>query len=125
MGSALSSPVTAQHLQRRCSSHIQAGLAELQGWREEHEDSHILDCSWGGNDSQKGLFAVFDGHGGSSAADFSAAYFPLKMAAKKHVSDEDIVSCFLSCDEAYKSTPDCVAGAAACLVLVCVLQFRL
>ena len=116
MGSILSTPVTAQHLQRCQSSHLQSGFAELQGWRDDHEDSHIMDCSWGGDSTNRGLFAVFDGHGGSSAAEFAAVYLPLKMNPKRSLTDADIIKYFVECDEAYRQSPDNKAGAAASLL---------
>jgi serine/threonine protein phosphatase PrpC len=117
MGSILSTPVTAQHLQRKASSHLQAGFAELQGWRDDHEDAHVMETSWGGDASGRGLFVVFDGHGGTSAADFGALYLPLKMSTKKVLSDEEVTQYFLECDEAYRMSPDNQAGAAVCMVL--------
>ena len=116
MGSILSTPVTAQHIQRCQSGHLQAGFSELQGWRDDHEDSHIMDCSWGGDATQRGLFAVFDGHGGSSAAEFAAVYFPQRMATKKALTDDEIVKYFVECDEAYRQSADNKAGAAATLM---------
>ena len=117
MGSILSTPVTAQHLQRKHSSHIQAGFAELQGWRDDHEDAHVIETAWGGDSTERGLFVVFDGHGGTSAADFGSVYLPLKMSTKKALSDQEIVQYFIDCDEAYRQSPDNKAGAAVCMVL--------
>lgn len=117
MGSILSTPITAQHLQRKQSSHLQAGFAEIQGWRDDHEDAHIMEASWGGDGSNRGLFVVFDGHGGTSAADFGSVYMPLKMSSTHWLSDGEIVEYFIECDEAYRSSPDNKAGAAVCMVL--------
>ena len=117
MGSILSTPVTAQHLQRKASTHIQAGFAELQGWRDDHEDAHVIDPAWGGDSTNRGLFVVFDGHGGTSAADFGSVYLPLKMSAKKSLSDQEVIQYFIDCDEAYKQSPENKAGAAVCMVI--------
>ena len=117
MGSILSTPVTAQHLQRKKSSHLQAGFAELQGWRDDHEDAHILETAWGGDKTNRGLFVVFDGHGGTSAADFGSVYLPLKMDTSKSLTNEQVIQYFIDCDEAYRSSPDNKAGAAVCMVL--------
>ena len=116
MGSILSIPVTAQHLQRKHSSHLQAGFAEMQGWRDDHEDAHVIETAWGGDNTERGLFVVFDGHGGTSAADFGSVYLPLKMSTKNALSDEEIVQYFIDCDEAYRASPDNKAGAAVCMV---------
>ena len=116
MGSILSVPVTAQHLQRRYSSHLLAGFAELQGWRDDHEDAHVIECAWGGEDSQRGLFVIFDGHGGTSAAEFGSVYLPLKLPKDHALTDDEIVKYFIECDEAYRVSPDNKAGAAVCMV---------
>ena len=116
MGSILSTPVTAQHLQREQSTHLQAGLAEVQGWRDDHEDAHVMETAWGGDNTQRGLFVIFDGHGGTSSADFGSVYLPLKMSTKKALTDEEIVQYFIECDEAYRASPDNKAGAAVCMV---------
>jgi serine/threonine protein phosphatase PrpC len=117
MGSILSTPVTAQHLQRKHSSHLQVGFAELQGWRDDHEDAHVIETAWGGDSTGRGLFVVFDGHGGTSAADFGSVYLPLKMSTKKVLTDQEIIQYFIDCDEAYRQSPDNKAGAAVCMVL--------
>lgn len=49
------------------------GLAAAQGGRRTMEDRHVV-CADPGEDL--GLFAVFDGHLGSSAAQFCAEYLP-------------------------------------------------
>ena len=116
MGSILSVPVTAQHLQRRYSSHLLAGFAELQGWRDDHEDAHIMECAWGGDEAQRGLFVIFDGHGGTSAAEFGSVYMPLKLPIDHALSDDEIIKYFIECDEAYRVSPDNKAGAAVCMV---------
>jgi len=46
----------------------------MQGWRRTHEDAHILcHLESGGSQGSSGVFAVLDGHGGSSAASGGAA----------------------------------------------------
>jgi serine/threonine protein phosphatase PrpC len=109
--------VTAQHLQRKNSLHLQVGFAELQGWRDDHEDAHVIETAWGGDATERGLFVVFDGHGGTSAADFGSVYLPLKMSTKKALTDQEVVQYFIDCDEAYRQSPDNKAGAAVCMVL--------
>jgi serine/threonine protein phosphatase PrpC len=56
---------------------LQWGVAELQGWRKTMEDA-FLARGFGGQGSwaNAGLFAVFDGHGGSEAAKFCAQHLP-------------------------------------------------
>lgn len=76
-----------------------------------------MECAWGGDETQRGLFVVLDGHGGTSAADFSSVYLPLKMSTKKALTDEQVIQYFIECDEAYRLSPDSRAGAAITMVL--------
>lgn len=52
-------------------SALSACFASIQGWRQTQEDDHTVSCRVPGR-SDLSLFAVFDGHGGSSASKFAA-----------------------------------------------------
>lgn len=74
MGAILSEPVTAMVVERCSSSSWSAAAVTMQGWRRTHEDAHILcHLESGGSQGSSGVFAVLDGHGGSSAACGGAA----------------------------------------------------
>eukprot|EP00439_Symbiodinium_sp_Y106_P032695 s1997_g3.t3 len=71
MGAILSEPVTAMVVERCSSPQWAAAAVTMQGWRRTHEDAHILcNLESGGSlgSASPGVFAVLDGHGGSSAA---------------------------------------------------------
>ncbi|CAJ1437858.1 unnamed protein product [Effrenium voratum] len=74
MGAILSEPVTAMVVERSSSSCWSAAAVTMQGWRRTHEDAHILCNLESGGSQGSGVFAVLDGHGGSSAA-FGGARF--------------------------------------------------
>eukprot|EP00913_Durusdinium_trenchii_P006497 g6107.t1 len=78
MGAILSEPVTAMVIEHCSSSSWSAAAVTMQGWRRTHEDAHLL-CPDEG--SHGGVFAVLDGHGGSSAASGGARL--LEEALKK------------------------------------------
>lgn len=67
MGVVLSTPVELTRVQRRGSTAFKAAVAEMQGWRTEHEDAHDMICS-----DKWGTFWVLDGHGGKEASLFCA-----------------------------------------------------
>jgi serine/threonine protein phosphatase PrpC len=46
----------------------------MQGWRLNMEDAHITDLKFD-NDSEKAMFAVFDGHGGREVAAYCGNYY--------------------------------------------------
>ena len=74
MGAILSEPGTAMVVERCSSSSWSAAAVTMQGWRRTHEDAHILcHLESGGSQGSSGVFAVLDGHGGSSAASGGAA----------------------------------------------------
>ena len=52
------------------------GVSAMQGWRMNMEDAHIAIPNF---DEDKGLFAVFDGHGGPEVAKYCAKYLPIKL----------------------------------------------
>jgi len=69
MGQTLSEPITEKH-SRTGGNHLQKyGVSEMQGWRASMEDANtaILGLD---NDKEISFFAVYDGHGGKSAAQF-------------------------------------------------------
>jgi len=60
------------------------GVGEMQGWRPSMEDAYVAKGSLSegrGDWADTGLFAVFDGHGGSAAAKFCAKRFPEAILA--------------------------------------------
>jgi len=63
MGCVLSSPVEAIRIQRHGCEAFRVAVAEMQGWRNNHEDSHHMTC-----EGNRGGFWVLDGHGGDKAA---------------------------------------------------------
>eukprot|EP00927_Polykrikos_kofoidii_P049798 TRINITY_DN43807_c0_g1_i1.p1 TRINITY_DN43807_c0_g1~~TRINITY_DN43807_c0_g1_i1.p1 ORF type:complete len:449 (+),score=78.00 TRINITY_DN43807_c0_g1_i1:64-1410(+) len=67
MGSMLSTPVELIRVQRSGSTFFRSAVAEMQGFRRDHEDAHEMRC-----DGPLGSFWVLDGHGGSFAANYGA-----------------------------------------------------
>lgn len=110
----MSSPLTATHLQRRSSSQMVVGVASMQGWRGDHEDSHILLPEW---DSGWSLFGVCDGHAGDRAASFVAKRLPFLL--QKHTdakrATDGITDAFLACDEEYRMEKNNSDGTTVCI----------
>jgi len=85
MGNFLGSPVTDKETHVGESSEYKYGLSSMQGWRVHMEDAHIAETEmyyWDDKDATKkvvmpkhGIFAVFDGHGGTFAAKYSGRNF--------------------------------------------------
>jgi len=69
MGATLSAPVELTRVQRHGSKAFRCGVAEMQGWRNTHEDAHEVACG-----DTAGAFWVLDGHGGDAAAKHGAVH---------------------------------------------------
>jgi len=85
MGNLLGSPVTEKETHTGSTDGIEFGMSSMQGWRIHMEDSHIseteiyaeqIDTKQDGKNQKiqipgHSIFAVFDGHGGNFAAEYS------------------------------------------------------
>ncbi|XP_047123761.1 uncharacterized protein LOC100208679 isoform X2 [Hydra vulgaris] len=71
MGTYLSSPKTEKISQDMSYPHIDYGVSGMQGWRISMEDAHCCIANLG-EDEEKYLFGVFDGHGGKEVAEYCA-----------------------------------------------------
>lgn len=69
MGNGLDKPITEKFVENARGNGVSAATASMQGWRNEMEDSHIIHIGLTTHTSSS-LFAVFDGHGGTTASDY-------------------------------------------------------
>merc|ERR1719230_226317 len=67
MGAMLPKPVESALIERHVSKFFRAGIAEMNGWRNNMEDAHLIHVS-----AEWGFFGVFDGHGGDQCSAFVA-----------------------------------------------------
>jgi len=67
MGQILPKPVESTVVERHGAKSFQTAVAELNGWRSNMEDAHLIIThdTWG-------FFGVFDGHGGDQCSKFVA-----------------------------------------------------
>jgi len=72
MGAFLDKPITEKETGATTGNGLTATSTHMQGWRVSMEDAHIQTHSLGSH-SDINLFGVFDGHGGSFAAQYAAA----------------------------------------------------
>jgi serine/threonine protein phosphatase PrpC len=75
MGAIASAPVELVHIQRTNGGLCRAAVAQMQGWRNSHEDAHFMQQekdSWS-------HFGVLDGHGGTKAARLASAELPKRL----------------------------------------------
>ncbi|KAI8322613.1 PP2C-domain-containing protein [Martensiomyces pterosporus] len=70
MGQTLSEPVLDKHTSEGGDERYIYGASAMQGWRISMEDAHTTLLKLG-PDGESAFFAVYDGHGGQSAAIFA------------------------------------------------------
>lgn len=127
--SPLRVPVDLVRVQRFGSSAFSCGTAEVQGWRQTHEDAHAARFSTVGESS--GSFYVLDGHGGDKVARAAAPSLAQKSQALFAAgagldggvpADEAILDVFAAVDRLLRADPwkpgnrcgATVVGALAC-----------
>jgi serine/threonine protein phosphatase PrpC len=75
MGAIASAPVEIVHIQRTNGGLCRAAAAQMQGWRNSHEDAHFMQQekdNWS-------HFGVLDGHGGTKAARLASNELPKRL----------------------------------------------
>eukprot|EP01025_Chloroclados_australasicus_P022770 TRINITY_DN23343_c0_g1_i10.p1 TRINITY_DN23343_c0_g1~~TRINITY_DN23343_c0_g1_i10.p1 ORF type:complete len:435 (+),score=73.65 TRINITY_DN23343_c0_g1_i10:275-1579(+) len=102
MGTYLSTPKTEKEVEEESNEYFDYGVAAMQGWRVNMEDSHmgILNATDAPGD---GLFGVFDGHGGKEVALFCAKYMHdvllSQSALKSGNVERALIDAFLGMDQ--------------------------
>jgi len=96
MGAMLSSPVEIIQVQRSGNQFYRAAAADMQGWRNSHEDSHDIR-----NDAARGSFWVLDGHGGSGCARYCSTKLGEDFVKGSFPEDERIEQIFSTVDTAF------------------------
>ncbi|KAJ1733570.1 Protein phosphatase 2C 2 [Coemansia biformis] len=123
MGQTLSEPVVEKHTTSGGDERFLYGASAMQGWRISMEDAHttLLKLGPGG---ESAFFAVYDGHGGQTAAKFAGVklheYIVRADEYAKGNFEEAIKSGFLTADKDLRETPEMASNTAGC-TSVCVL----
>uniref|UniRef100_A0A915CE89 protein-serine/threonine phosphatase n=1 Tax=Parascaris univalens TaxID=6257 RepID=A0A915CE89_PARUN len=104
MGAYLNKPVTDKETEAGENRRVRFAATTMQGWRVNQEDAHNcilefdVDCS---------LFAVYDGHGGSEVARYTALHLPDFLKQKTSWKEGDyqkaLDEAFLEFDELLRS----------------------
>jgi len=77
MGASLPKPVCVTVLENHGSQDFRVGLAEMNGWRNNMEDAHVVHTGEGW-----GYFGVLDGHGGAECSAWCADRLHQKLTAE-------------------------------------------
>ncbi|VDK50763.1 unnamed protein product [Anisakis simplex] len=79
MGAYLNKPITDKETEVGENGRVRFAATTMQGWRVNQEDAHNCILEFDENCS---LFAVYDGHGGSEVARYTALHLPDFLKAK-------------------------------------------
>lgn len=105
MGQTLSEPVKDKHTSAGEDDTLIYGVSEMQGWRISMEDAHatVLNLDEKTGDEKASFFAVYDGHGGSSVAQYTGETLHGRLAATEEYKSgkyqEALKRAFLATDE--------------------------
>lgn len=113
MGQTPPKPVTSMPVIRRGGQDFRVGLAEMNGWRPQMEDSHVIHMgdSWG-------FFGVLDGHGGSACSSWIARRIEEDLDNKGLPADDAAVrEMAISLDNEFLGTNQS-SGSTATFVIV-------
>lgn len=130
MGQILSNPVIDKEQESGGDALTAFGLCAMQGWRMSMEDSHIVDLNIAKDASEHlAYYCVFDGHGGSSVAQFCGSQFSKILqkqeSFKKHAYKQALLECFIAADEELLKDPVLAndhSGCTATTLLISKLQ---
>mmetsp|Transcript_44929 Transcript_44929/g.103855 ORF Transcript_44929/g.103855 Transcript_44929/m.103855 type:complete len:523 (-) Transcript_44929:217-1785(-) len=113
MGASLPKPVEATVIERHKSKFFQVGVAEMNGWRTNMEDAHLVFSrdDWG-------VFGVFDGHGGAACSKFVAEKFAEDLESNGCPKDDAAVKrLFLTIDKEFLDSEQ-PSGSTATMCIV-------
>lgn len=104
MGQILSNPVIDKEQESGGDVLTAFGMCAMQGWRMSMEDAHIVELNISeDNKEHLAYYCVFDGHGGSSVAQFCGSEFA-KILKKQESFEEKqyqkaLIESFIATDE--------------------------
>lgn len=113
MGVGLSRPVESVLVERHETKGFRVGVAEMNGWRNSMEDTHLvlLRPGWG-------VFGVFDGHGGQACSAFVARRLREELEANgSPADDKEIRNLMFRVDDEFLKTGQ-ASGSTATMVAV-------
>ncbi|SCV01277.1 LANO_0F10990g1_1 [Lachancea nothofagi CBS 11611] len=112
MGQILSNPIIDKEVHSGNDLLTAFGLCAMQGWRMSMEDSHVCATNLGPKDGSNGhvaYYAVFDGHGGSSVAQFcgdkAAKVVQEQESFQKGLYAQALIDAFIATDKEILKDP--------------------
>ncbi|ETS62259.1 hypothetical protein PaG_03331 [Moesziomyces aphidis] len=128
MGQTLSEPVTEKTTGSGGNDSVLYAYSEMQGWRISMEDSHatILDITNAAHKNVGNFFGVYDGHGGSSIAQYCGRRLHNVLIEEDQFKDgqytQALQKAFINVDEDLKSDPNYANDPSGCTAVTAFIQ---
>ncbi|KAI9505838.1 phosphatase 2C-like domain-containing protein [Coemansia spiralis] len=120
MGQTLSEPVVDKHSSAGGDERYIYGASAMQGWRISMEDAHTTVLKIG-PDGESAFFAVYDGHGGQTAAKFAGAMLHEYIIKDENYSKGDYAAAikrgYLEMDSALRQFPEMENDSSGCTAI--------
>lgn len=114
-------PVVEKSTEALANSRFDVATCGMQGWRSAMEDEHVTDLNFAAAGSNGALFAVFDGHAGTSTSKFAKSQLQKIVSRHYDANKEDagMTEVFHDLDrELLASNSNETSGSTAVTVLV-------
>ncbi|KAJ9474490.1 Protein phosphatase 2C-like protein [Pseudozyma hubeiensis] len=128
MGQTLSEPVTEKTTSSGGNDSVLYAISEMQGWRISMEDAHttILDIKNAEGGIVGNFFGVFDGHGGSSVAQYCGRGLHNTLISEANFKQgeytEALQKAFLDVDEELKKDPNYTNDPSGCTAVTAFIK---
>ncbi|KAI9222330.1 phosphatase 2C-like domain-containing protein [Blastocladiella britannica] len=119
MGQTLSEPIRDKHTTAGASARFVWAASGMQGWRISMEDAHTTETNINPKGTPEfGFFAVFDGHGGHTAAQYAGRHLHGRVANEPAFAAADYPMAlkrgFLDLDQDLREDKDFNGDPAGC-----------
>ncbi|EST09282.1 Protein phosphatase 2C (PP2C)-like domain protein [Kalmanozyma brasiliensis GHG001] len=128
MGQTLSEPVTEKTTSSGGNDSVLYAISEMQGWRISMEDAHttILDIKNGSGGIVGNFFGVFDGHGGSSVAQYTGRSLHSVLTGEESFKQgkytDALEKAFINVDEDLKKDPNYTNDPSGCTAVTAFIK---
>ncbi|KAI0061706.1 PP2C-domain-containing protein, partial [Artomyces pyxidatus] len=116
---------TDKHTEFGGDSRFSYGVSEMQGWRISMEDAHTISLKLEEGDQTNAFFAVYDGHGGGTAAEFAGRNVHDRLVREEAYREQNypeaLKRAFLGTDEDMLSDPTCIRDPSGCTAVAALI----
>ncbi|ORZ30312.1 phosphatase 2C-domain-containing protein [Catenaria anguillulae PL171] len=126
MGQTLSEPIKDKHSSEGSSARFVFAASAMQGWRISMEDAHTTENNINKDGSPEfGFFAVFDGHGGHTVAQYAGKLLHTRIADQEAFKKGDYAAAlkqgFLALDQELRDHQEFRGDPAGCTAVTALI----